>query len=226
MVCQVFTSIALFGILIGPLNNFPWVINGIVEALVSVRRLEAFLAARPMARPPPLLMPSGGFPFADCDIHTGGIPGTPGVHPHSDIPAVKGSGGGDRGEGRGCGLGVQAAVCRWCAPQKPVEVEVVTGSDENSTVQCSSGKETVPSGAKGAEGPVESEEAALLSSVGAPSDRLEEGQGEGEGRGEEEGKAGEEGEGRGFRLEVPSLFVPKGSLVLVTGKVRRGPLSQ
>lgn len=28
---QVFTSLALFDILAGPLNNFPWVINGIIE---------------------------------------------------------------------------------------------------------------------------------------------------------------------------------------------------
>ncbi|CAI5535805.1 unnamed protein product [Closterium sp. Naga37s-1] len=39
----VFTSLALFNVLLGPLNSFPWVINGIVEALISVRRLEAFL---------------------------------------------------------------------------------------------------------------------------------------------------------------------------------------
>lgn len=36
----VFTSLALFGVLIAPLNSFPWVINGCVEAVVSVRRLE------------------------------------------------------------------------------------------------------------------------------------------------------------------------------------------
>lgn len=36
----VFTSLALFGVLIAPLNSFPWVINGCVEAVVSVRRLQ------------------------------------------------------------------------------------------------------------------------------------------------------------------------------------------
>ena len=41
----VFTSLALFNVLIAPLNSFPWVINGAVEGLVSVRRLEAFLMA-------------------------------------------------------------------------------------------------------------------------------------------------------------------------------------
>lgn len=36
----VFTSLALFNVLIAPLNSFPWVINGFVEAIVSVRRLQ------------------------------------------------------------------------------------------------------------------------------------------------------------------------------------------
>ncbi len=40
---QVFTSIALFSILISPLNAFPWVINGLVEAWVSVKRVQVFL---------------------------------------------------------------------------------------------------------------------------------------------------------------------------------------
>jgi ATP-binding cassette subfamily C (CFTR/MRP) protein 10 len=30
--------------LISPLNAFPWVLNGLVEAWVSVQRLQAFLA--------------------------------------------------------------------------------------------------------------------------------------------------------------------------------------
>ena len=29
--------------LIGPLNAFPWVINGVVESWVSVKRLQAFI---------------------------------------------------------------------------------------------------------------------------------------------------------------------------------------
>ena len=36
----VFTSLSLFNVLIAPLNSFPWVVNGIVEAIVSVRRLQ------------------------------------------------------------------------------------------------------------------------------------------------------------------------------------------
>ena len=39
----VFTSLALFSVLLGPINSFPWVINGIVEATVSLRRLRSFL---------------------------------------------------------------------------------------------------------------------------------------------------------------------------------------
>ena len=40
---RVFTAVALFSMLTGPLNAFPWVINGLVEAAVSLRRIEAFL---------------------------------------------------------------------------------------------------------------------------------------------------------------------------------------
>ncbi|KAL2628814.1 hypothetical protein R1flu_013500 [Riccia fluitans] len=40
----VFTSLALFNILISPLNCFPWVINGLVEAQVSLGRLCKFLS--------------------------------------------------------------------------------------------------------------------------------------------------------------------------------------
>merc|ERR550532_2909895 len=39
---RVFTSVALFSMLTGPLNAFPWVLNGLVEAMVSLRRLEKF----------------------------------------------------------------------------------------------------------------------------------------------------------------------------------------
>lgn len=40
---QVFTSVALFNILISPLNAFPWVINGLMEAWVSAKRVQVFL---------------------------------------------------------------------------------------------------------------------------------------------------------------------------------------
>ncbi|KAF8770810.1 Multidrug resistance-associated protein 7 like [Argiope bruennichi] len=40
---KVFTSIALFNILITPLNAIPWVLNGIVESWISVKRVNLFL---------------------------------------------------------------------------------------------------------------------------------------------------------------------------------------
>ncbi|KAM3930652.1 ATP-binding cassette sub-family C member 10 isoform 2-T3 [Leptodactylus fuscus] len=40
---KVFTSLALVGMLILPLNNFPWVLNGVLEAKVSLDRVQAFL---------------------------------------------------------------------------------------------------------------------------------------------------------------------------------------
>ena len=40
---KVFTSVALFSMLTGPLNAFPWALNGLIEATVSLRRLSEFL---------------------------------------------------------------------------------------------------------------------------------------------------------------------------------------
>ncbi|XP_040286791.1 ATP-binding cassette sub-family C member 10 isoform X3 [Bufo bufo] len=40
---KVFTSLALVGMLIPSLNNFPWVLNGVLEAKVSLERVESFL---------------------------------------------------------------------------------------------------------------------------------------------------------------------------------------
>ncbi|CAB3994460.1 multidrug resistance-associated 7-like [Paramuricea clavata] len=40
---KVFTSIALFNMLIFPLNVFPWVLNGLIEAWVSLNRVNRFL---------------------------------------------------------------------------------------------------------------------------------------------------------------------------------------
>lgn len=39
----VFTSMALLNMLIGPLNAFPWVLNGITEAWVSIKRIQKLL---------------------------------------------------------------------------------------------------------------------------------------------------------------------------------------
>ncbi|XP_058780381.1 ABC transporter C family member 13-like isoform X2 [Vicia villosa] len=40
----VFTCLALFNTLISPLNSFPWVINGLIDAIISSRRLSRFLS--------------------------------------------------------------------------------------------------------------------------------------------------------------------------------------
>nr|XP_020667452.1 multidrug resistance-associated protein 7 [Pogona vitticeps] len=40
---KVFTALALVGMVILPLNNFPWVLNGILEAKVSLDRIQHFL---------------------------------------------------------------------------------------------------------------------------------------------------------------------------------------
>ncbi|XP_051939169.1 ATP-binding cassette sub-family C member 10 isoform X2 [Hippocampus zosterae] len=40
---KVFTTLALVGMLIVPLNAFPWVLNGILEAKVSLERIQGFL---------------------------------------------------------------------------------------------------------------------------------------------------------------------------------------
>lgn len=40
---KVFTALALVGMLIMPLNNFPWVLNGILQAKVSLDRIQRFL---------------------------------------------------------------------------------------------------------------------------------------------------------------------------------------
>lgn len=38
-----FASVALLNMLIGPLNAFPWVLNGLVEAYVSLKRVQSYL---------------------------------------------------------------------------------------------------------------------------------------------------------------------------------------
>lgn len=39
---------ALFALLISPLNAFPWVINGLVEAYVSLKRVQRFMDVEPI----------------------------------------------------------------------------------------------------------------------------------------------------------------------------------
>ncbi|XP_069116797.1 ATP-binding cassette sub-family C member 10-like [Argopecten irradians] len=43
---KVFTSLSLFMMLISPLNAFPWVINGLMEAWVSLKRVQEFVALK------------------------------------------------------------------------------------------------------------------------------------------------------------------------------------
>lgn len=43
LLVQVFTALALVGMLILPLNSFPWVLNGTLEAKVSLDRIQRFL---------------------------------------------------------------------------------------------------------------------------------------------------------------------------------------
>lgn len=38
-----FTALALVGMLILPLNNFPWILNAVLEAKVSLDRIQNFL---------------------------------------------------------------------------------------------------------------------------------------------------------------------------------------
>ncbi|XP_077991202.1 ATP-binding cassette sub-family C member 10-like [Glandiceps talaboti] len=45
---KVFTCVALFNILVVPLNAFPWVLNGLMEAWVSVNRLQTFMNLQDM----------------------------------------------------------------------------------------------------------------------------------------------------------------------------------
>ncbi|KAK7325305.1 hypothetical protein VNO77_29465 [Canavalia gladiata] len=42
---MVFTCLALFNTLISPLNSFPWVINGLIDAIISSKRLSRFLSS-------------------------------------------------------------------------------------------------------------------------------------------------------------------------------------
>ncbi|KAL3874278.1 hypothetical protein ACJMK2_037317 [Sinanodonta woodiana] len=45
---KIFTSLSLFLMLISPLNAFPWVLNGLMEAWVSLKRVQAFIAVLDM----------------------------------------------------------------------------------------------------------------------------------------------------------------------------------
>lgn len=38
-----FASVALLNMLIGPLNAFPWIVNGLVEAWISLKRVQTLI---------------------------------------------------------------------------------------------------------------------------------------------------------------------------------------
>lgn len=40
---KVFTSMALLHMLITPLNAFPWILNGVTEAWVSLKRIQRLI---------------------------------------------------------------------------------------------------------------------------------------------------------------------------------------
>lgn len=41
-----YASVALLNMLIGPLNTFPWVLNGLTEAWVSLSRVQELIDVR------------------------------------------------------------------------------------------------------------------------------------------------------------------------------------
>ena len=57
---SVFTTVSLLGLLIFPLNAFSWVVTGVLEAVVSLRRLDAFLypPLQPAAAAAAVVLPS------------------------------------------------------------------------------------------------------------------------------------------------------------------------
>ncbi|KAI7986989.1 ABC transporter C family member 13 [Camellia lanceoleosa] len=59
----VFTCLALFNSLISPLNSFPWVINGLIDAIISTKRLSRFLSC---SENEPELGQTGKSPPSSC----------------------------------------------------------------------------------------------------------------------------------------------------------------
>ncbi|KAF5176046.1 ABC transporter ATP-binding protein/permease VMR1, partial [Thalictrum thalictroides] len=62
----VFTCLALFNTLISPLNSFPWVINGLVDAMVSTRRLSSFLSCSEITSEPVQIADLSSRPVIGC----------------------------------------------------------------------------------------------------------------------------------------------------------------
>lgn len=97
---EIFTSIALLNMLIYPMNAFPWVVNGIVEARVSARRIISVLAAD--RRSLPALPAAAGPQDSRGDLLLDGLswaadpapadaPAEPSTNPAFEVSAVSGA---------------------------------------------------------------------------------------------------------------------------------------
>ncbi|RXG57622.1 Multidrug resistance-associated protein 7 [Armadillidium vulgare] len=66
---KIFTAVALFSMLITPLNAFPWVINGLVEAWISLKRVERLLLIKDFSfNEYYTVVPEGGYQDANVQI--------------------------------------------------------------------------------------------------------------------------------------------------------------
>ncbi|KAB7504946.1 Multidrug resistance-associated protein 7 [Armadillidium nasatum] len=66
---KIFTAVALFSMLITPLNAFPWVINGLVEAWISLKRVERLLLIKDFSfNEYYTVIPEGGYQDANVQI--------------------------------------------------------------------------------------------------------------------------------------------------------------
>ena len=113
---QAFTALALFSVLVAPLNSMPWVVSGIVDSAVSVRRLQAYLRAAGEAlvgfeEPPGEEEEEAGARPAAAAAAASGLR-TPlllaGTAPAAALPA----------------FGVAAGACTAAPPPPPLAVEV------------------------------------------------------------------------------------------------------
>ncbi|XP_037084927.1 multidrug resistance-associated protein 7-like [Pollicipes pollicipes] len=91
----VFTTIALLNMLKSPINAYPWALNGLVDSLVSIRRVQRLLAL-PDLDPDQYYCPPDELPAdaADCDIsirqgffHWGAPPPPPPGSSEAESPA-------------------------------------------------------------------------------------------------------------------------------------------
>lgn len=69
---RIFTTLALLGVLVAPLNAFPWVVNGMVEARVSIDRVGRFLHAPDTYSCVPASADLGALDLLDATLVVGG----------------------------------------------------------------------------------------------------------------------------------------------------------